>query len=37
MREITIIITALVALSAMPRGDAHFVPLRTGPPAVNVP
>jgi hypothetical protein len=38
MREITIIITALVTLSAMSRGDAHFVPLRTGPlPAVNVP
>jgi hypothetical protein len=38
MREITIIITALVALSTMSRGDAHFVPLPTGPlPAVNVP
>jgi hypothetical protein len=38
MREITIIIIALVALSAMSRGDTHFVPLRTGPlPAVNVP
>jgi hypothetical protein len=38
MREITIIITALVALSAMSRSDVHFVPLPTGPlPAVNVP
>jgi hypothetical protein len=36
MREIAIIITA--ALSAMSRGNAHFVPLPTGPlPAVNVP
>jgi hypothetical protein len=38
MREIAIIITAMAALSAMSRGDAHFVPLPTGPlPAVNVP
>jgi hypothetical protein len=38
MREIVIIITALAALSTMSRGDAHFVPLATGPlPAVNVP
>ena len=38
MREIIIIITALVALSTMSRSDTHFVPLPTGPlPAVNVP
>jgi hypothetical protein len=38
MREIAIIITAMAALSAMSRGNAHFVPLPTGPlPAVNVP
>jgi hypothetical protein len=38
MREIVIIITALIALSEMSRGSAHFVPLPTGPlPAVNVP
>jgi hypothetical protein len=38
MREIMIIIATLVVLSAMPRGDAHFVPLPTGPlSAVNVP
>ena len=38
MREITIIITALVALSTMSRSDARFVTFPTGPlPAVNVP
>ena len=38
MRELAIIIIAFVALSAMGRGNPHFVPPPTGPlPAVNVP
>jgi hypothetical protein len=38
MRELAIIITAFVALSAMTRGNGQFVPRPTGPmPAVNVP
>ena len=38
MRELVIIITAFAALSAMGRGNAHFVPRPTEPlPAVNVP
>jgi hypothetical protein len=38
MRELVIIIAAFVALSAMGRGNAHFVPRPTEPlPAVNVP
>ena len=38
MRELVIIITAFVALSAMVRSNGHFVPRPTGPlPAVNVP
>jgi len=38
MRELAIIITAFVALSAMARGNGQFVPRPTGPlPAVNVP
>jgi hypothetical protein len=38
MREIIIVITALMALSTMSRSDAHFVPLPTSSlPAVNVP
>jgi hypothetical protein len=38
MREIAIIIAAVMALSAMTRGGVHFVPRPTGSlPAVNVP
>jgi hypothetical protein len=38
MREIVIIITALIALWEMSRGDAHFVRLPTeSMPAVKVP
>jgi hypothetical protein len=38
MREIEILVAAFVAISAMTRGNAHFVPRPTGPlPAVNVP
>jgi hypothetical protein len=37
MRELAIIITAFVALSAMGRGNGRFVLQPTGPlPAVNV-
>jgi hypothetical protein len=38
VRELVIIAAAFVALSAMARGNGHFVPRPTEPlPAVNVP
>jgi hypothetical protein len=38
MRGIAIIVAAVMVLSAMTRGDAHFKPRPTGPlPAVNLP
>jgi len=38
MRELVIIVFAVVVLSATVRGHSHFVPRPTAPlPAVNVP